>query len=48
MPSGTHMTYNVDTIQGSTSVHGITQQASALFEYRSEDARALRECDKFL
>ena len=42
------MTYNVDTVQGGTSVNVITQQASALFEYRSEGARALRECDKFL
>ena len=47
-PSGTHMTYNVDTLQGGTSVNVITQKASALFEYRSEGVRALRECDKFL
>ena len=47
-PSGTHMTYNVDTLQGGTSVNVITQKASALFEHRSEGVRALRECDKFL
>ena len=47
-PSGTHMTYNVDTLQGGTSVNVITPKASALFEYRSEGVRALRECDKFL
>ena len=47
-PPGTHTTYNVGTLQGGTSVNVIAQQASALFEYRSEDARALRACDKFL
>ena len=47
-PPGTHTTYNVGTIQGGTSVNVIAQEASALFEYRSEDADALRQCDRFL
>ena len=47
-PPGTHTTFNVGTIQGGTSVNVIAQEASALFEYRSEDAHALRQCDAFL
>ena len=37
---GTKTTYNVGTIEGGTSVNTIAQEASMLYEYRSDD----REC----
>lgn len=38
--AGTKTTYNVGTIEGGTSVNTIAQEASMLYEYRSDD----REC----
>ena len=44
-PAVTHTekktTYNVGKIEGGTSVNTIAQEASMLYEYRSEDASAL-------
>lgn len=39
--SDTHTTYNVGMIEGGTSVNTIAQQASMLYEYRSDDAKCL-------
>ena len=36
-------TYNVGTIQGGTSVNTIAQSAHMLYEYRSDDAQALKQ-----
>lgn len=41
-PAGTVTTYNVGTIQGGTSVNTIAQEASMLYEYRSDEAAGLR------
>ena len=41
-PVGTVTTYNVGTIQGGTSVNTIAQEASMLYEYRSDEAAGLR------
>ena len=41
-PEGTVTTYNVGTIQGGTSVNTIAQEASMLYEYRSDEAAGLR------
>lgn len=38
---GAKTTYNVGTIEGGTSVNTIAQNASMLFEYRSDDAECL-------
>ena len=40
-------TYNVGTIEGGTSVNTIAETASMLYEYRSEDADALRKMEAF-
>ncbi len=42
VPEHTHTTYNVGVVEGGTSVNTIAQQASMLFEIRSDDRRALR------
>ncbi|MCI7813124.1 MAG: M20/M25/M40 family metallo-hydrolase [Lachnospiraceae bacterium] len=41
-------TYNVGMIGGGTSVNTIAQEASMLFEYRSDSASALRTCKSYL
>ena len=41
-PAGTVTTYNVGTIQGGTSVNTVAQEASMLYEYRSDEAAGLR------
>lgn len=41
-PEGTVTTYNVGTIQGGTSVNTVAQEASMLYEYRSDEAAGLR------
>ena len=41
-PEGTVTTYNVGTVQGGTSVNTIAQEASMLYEYRSDEAAGLR------
>jgi len=40
---GTKTTFNVGTMEGGTSVNTIAQNASMLFEYRSDDAECLGE-----
>lgn len=40
-PAGSTTTYNVGTISGGTSVNAIAQEASMLYEYRSDAAEAL-------
>ena len=41
-PTGTVTTYNVGTVQGGTSVNTVAQEASMLYEYRSDEAAGLR------
>lgn len=41
-PEGTITTYNVGTVQGGTSVNTVAQEASMLYEYRSDEAAGLR------
>lgn len=41
-PEGTVTTYNVGTVQGGTSVNTVAQEASMLYEYRSDEAAGLR------
>lgn len=41
-------TYNVGVISGGTSVNTIAQEASMLFEYRSDSAQELRRCREYL
>lgn len=41
-------TYNVGTISGGTSVNTIAQDARMLFEYRSDDAKEIEVCRKYL
>ena len=41
-PAGSTTTYNVGTIQGGTSVNTVAQEASILYEYRSDSAEGLR------
>ncbi len=41
VPTDSKTTYNVGTITGGTSVNTIAQNASALFEYRSDDRNGL-------
>lgn len=43
---GATTTYNVGRIEGGTSVNAIAQQASMLYEYRSDDAAALAEMEE--
>ena len=45
-PAGTVTTYNVGTIQGGTSVNTVAQEASMLYEYRSDEAAGLRGMEK--
>jgi len=42
-PEGGKTTYNVGSIEGGTSVNSIAEQASMLFEYRSDSAEGLEE-----
>jgi len=44
-PYGT-TTYNVGTIEGGTSINTIAQEASMLYEFRSDDARGLAAMEK--
>lgn len=39
-------TYNVGTIEGGTSINTIAQEASMLYEFRSDDARGLAAMEK--
>ena len=41
-PAGTVTTYNVGMVQGGTSVNTVAQEASMLYEYRSDEAAGLR------
>lgn len=41
-PDGSTTTYNVGTIQGGTSVNTVAQEASMLYEYRSDSAQGLQ------
>lgn len=41
-PWGSTTTYNVGTIQGGTSVNTVAQEASMLYEYRSDTAEGMR------
>lgn len=41
-------TYNVGMIHGGTSVNTIAQEASMLFEYRSDSALELKKCKSYL
>lgn len=41
-------TYNVGMISGGTSVNTIAQEASMLFEYRSDSAEELKKCREYL
>ncbi len=43
---GTRTTYNVGTIEGGTTVNTIAQNASMLYEYRSDDAEGLAIMEK--
>lgn len=45
-PSGSVTTYNVGTISGGTSVNAIAQEASMLYEYRSDAAEALEGMER--
>lgn len=45
-PVGSTTTYNVGVIQGGTSVNTIAQEASVLYEYRSDAAAGLRQMEK--
>ncbi len=45
-PKGGKTTYNVGTVSGGTSVNTIAQQASMLYEYRSDDASCLAWMEK--
>ncbi|MEG1862928.1 MAG: M20/M25/M40 family metallo-hydrolase [Oscillospiraceae bacterium] len=47
VPSFGKTTYNVGTIEGGTSVNTIAQNASMLYEYRSDDLRSLAIMEKF-
>lgn len=44
----TRTTYNVGVVEGGTSVNTIAQEASMLFEFRSESYEELDACEKFL
>lgn len=46
--AASHTTYNVGVIEGGTSVNTIAQEASMLFEFRSEDYRSLDACEAYL
>ena len=46
--AASHTTYNVGKIEGGTSVNTIAQDASMLFEFRSEDYRSLEACETYL
>ena len=41
-PAGTVTTYNVGTVEGGTSVNTVAQEASMLWEYRSDEPEGLR------
>lgn len=47
VPEGGYTTYNVGTIQGGTSVNTIAQQASMLYEFRSDCKESLEIMDRF-
>ena len=45
-PAGSTTTYNVGVIRGGTSVNTIAQEASAFYEYRSDDVEGLRAIEE--
>lgn len=45
---GSQTTYNVGVIEGGTSVNTIAQEASMLFEFRSDSYQSLENCEKRL
>ena len=47
VPLGGRTTYNVGTIEGGTSVNAIAQQASMLYEFRSDCKESLEIMDQF-
>ncbi len=47
VPEGGRTTYNVGTIEGGTSVNTIAQQASMLYEFRSDCKESLEMMDRF-
>ncbi len=47
VPEGGRTTYNVGTIEGGTSVNTIAQQASMLYEFRSDCKESLEIMDRF-
>jgi acetylornithine deacetylase/succinyl-diaminopimelate desuccinylase-like protein len=47
VPQGGRTTYNVGTIEGGTSVNTIAQQASMLYEFRSDCKESLKIMDRF-
>ena len=47
VPQGGRTTYNVGTIEGGTSVNAIAQQASMLYEFRSDCKESLEIMDQF-
>ncbi len=47
VPAGGRTTYNVGTISGGTSVNTIAQQASMLYEYRSDNMDSLAAMRRF-
>lgn len=47
VPEGGRTTYNVGTIEGGTSVNTIAQQASMLYEFRSDCKESLEKMDCF-
>ena len=48
IPEHSRTTYNVGVMEGGTSVNTIAQEASALFEFRSDSAEALENCEEYL
>lgn len=47
VPTKAKTTYNVGTITGGTTVNSIAQEASMLYEFRSEDHDCLEEMEQF-
>ena len=47
VPTAAKTTYNVGTISGGTTVNSIAQEASMLYEFRSESRDCLKEMEQF-
>ena len=47
VPTASKTTYNVGTISGGTTVNSIAQEASMLYEFRSESRDCLKEMEQF-